>query len=108
MNISTNLKHTIQIEVLDALFEKCGLSISNISITEEPEYDDFILLFEVMQRQGSLDRIIHINAVTYASNGSILNQNSDYLDDDFMGFRVMDIQFNQKISQVAKIRIYPS
>lgn len=107
MIVTSNLNNNVQVEVLDALFEKCNLTVSNVSITEYTSF--FGVYFELTELHGKLNKSIDCHAVFYALNGSILDKGNYLLIcDDFLGFNVIDIRTCQKLSLVSKIRIYPS
>ena len=107
MIVTSNLNHNVQVEVLDALFEKCNLTVSNVSITEDDT--SFTVYFELTELHGKLNKSIDFYAVSYALNGSILCKGYDSINcDKFLGFAVISIFAYRKLSLVSKIRIYPS
>lgn len=117
-----NLKLLEQkVERLEALEEKCGISIENISFTEcaneqilsifsKPINNSTACFVEVISPNGAISDNVKINAIVYDNEGNVLCRETDSLDaDKFAGFDVVELKFyGIKYTSIGKIRIYPT
>jgi len=101
-----------KIERLEAFEERLGVTFENISLKLDDNYIWAKLFCELHSSNGTkLNESIEIECVLYSSDGTILEKNSEYVnEEDFFGFELIEFSFFGNIemaNNVSKIRIYP-
>lgn len=100
-----------KIERLEAFEDRMKIRLENISIKVD-KYNWLTLFCEAHPSSGtSISEYVKIECVIYDKEGSILDVNSNSLDeDDFFGFEVLQFSFSgdsEMIDKIGKIRLYP-
>lgn len=98
------------IEHFDAIEEKIGISIQNISV-KIVEDDELKLFCEVLSINGEpLEYSFAIEVGVYDNDNKIIGFTSIHKDkDDFLGFEVFSFNtLSLDLSEIGKIRVYPT